>query len=140
MKKTKSMENDKAEAYILGKLFPEGVKSVKIWNGFIHFISRSGRDHLSIEKLELVADRKFKIKRRIRRFFPKAKDQLRIVSRCDIRFLHLITQETWGFTGSYARHAKDALVLHGATPREVLLDWAAQAVVAMLLKHIGASP
>lgn len=139
MKPTSRASQNRPSATILEKLFPEGIDKTKIWNGLVVILGREERQPLSIEKLEVVLDRKFKIKRRINKFFPETADKINIIFQSDTAFLHQITQATWAFSESHLVYSRDAIVLHGHEPGEILLDWAAQAVITMLLKHIKVS-
>lgn len=135
--KTINQKNlERARTAILNKLFSGKINQTKIWNGFIAIIGGKSHEHLSVERLEAVADRKFKLKQLISEHFPTADDKLHLISHCDFDLLREITQSTWDFSPTHLAHAKDAIVLHGYTMEEILLDWAAQSVVTMLLGHI----
>lgn len=124
---------------ILKKLFPRGINEAKIWNGFVAILGE-GKTHerLSVERLESVVEPKFKLKQRISKYFPEVADKLRIIFHGDMELLRRITQSTWVFSHSHEIYSHDAIVLHGLTADEILLDWAAQSVITMLLRHIGA--
>lgn len=85
---------------ILEKLFPEGIDRVKIWNGFVPILGGEKHEHLSVERLESVAEPKFKLKQRIKRQFPTAVDKLYLIYHGDMSLLRRITQITWSFSRS----------------------------------------
>lgn len=123
---------------ILKRLFPEGVNEVKIWNAFVPILKREQHDQ-SGDLLETLADCKLGLKERIKKHCPLVTDQWYVISQGDTDLMCRVTQRAWSFTHSQAKHSHDAVVLHGVTPDEFLLDWAAQAVVTMLLLRIEAS-
>lgn len=127
------------EVKILTRLFPEGIKAVKIWNGLITLLGKRDYKNASVEKLEVTLDCRFKIKLRIQRHFPGLKDKLYLIQQGDTGLLHRLTQDTWYFAGEHKAHSHDAIVLHGRNPEEILLDWAAQAVITILLRYINVS-
>lgn len=125
-------------AAILKKLFPRGIKRTKIWNSLVPLLGDEDR-RLSVERLEVMAECKFKLKQRISQYFPEVADKLQIIVNGDTDLLCSITQKTWEFSESHETYSQHAIVLHGLTPGEFLLDWAAQSVVTMLLRHVGMS-
>lgn len=123
---------------ILETLFPEGIDKNKIWNALV-VIFKEEHHSLSGDVLEAVAKCKLGIKKRIKKFFPEITDQWYIISWGDTDLLRRVTQRAWSFSHSHAKHSNDTIVLHGSNSEEFLLDWAAQAVVTMMLRHIKAS-
>lgn len=120
------------------KLFPEGIDEVKIWRNFVSLF-RKKDDGLSIEELEDVANCSMKLKNLIGKIFPKVTDQLAIIALCDVDLLHGITQKTYSIARSHRVRSLDAIILHGRTPEQKLLDWATQSVITMLLRQIKAT-
>ena len=125
---------------ILTRLFPEGINEVKIWNGLVVLINnKEDNEQLSVERFEDAAETKFKLKQRIIKYFPKVGDKMCIINNGDMDMLRKLTQSVWSFADSHKIYAHEAVVLHGRHVETLLLDWAAQAVVTMLLRHIKAS-
>lgn len=136
MKRRALTQENATRLEILNALFPEGVKTVKVWNEIIMPLrSNSKKDHLSLETLEIIFDRKLRLKKRIRKHFPEVHDQLRIIFHGDMDLLRKITEGTWKFSDSHKPYSRHIIVLHGVTPHETLMDWAAQAVISMLIQY-----
>lgn len=137
MKKGTSAQENATRLEILNALFPEGVKTIKVWNELIIPLrSNSRKEHLSLETLEIISDRKLKLKKRIREHFPEIHDQLRIIFHGDMDLQRKITEGTWRFSESHRPYSRHIIVLHGVTPQETLMDWAAQAVISMLIRYL----
>ncbi|OGF24557.1 hypothetical protein A3H66_02900 [Candidatus Falkowbacteria bacterium RIFCSPLOWO2_02_FULL_45_21] len=126
---------------ILKKLFPEGIKEEKIWNSFVGCLKPGERaPHLSAQKLKIVKARKTGIKERIQKNFPNEEDQLYIIRHGEVGLQQTLTQIIWHFHDSHILEAKNGVFLQGDTVSQLILDWAAQAVITMLLTRIKARP
>ena len=90
-----------------------------------------------MDTLEIILDERLKLKSRIRKHFPHVGDQLRIIANGDMNLLRKITAGTWKFSESHEPYSTHIIVLHGDTPNEAILDWAAQSVISMLILLIG---
>ncbi len=135
-RKTIRRTKEVVQREILERLFPEGLDSVEIWEGFKGLFKKQGGRHLSIAKLTIVAGERLKLKKRIQQYFPRLSDQMYIIYYGDLKRQREITQVTWAFSETHEPHSKDIIILHGLTLEEVILDWAAQSVITMLLRYI----
>lgn len=124
------------------ELFPEGIDRNKIWTALVPILRQESCDH-SGDVLEAVANCKLGLKQRIQEHFPSVADQWYIISWGDTDLLRRVTDRMWLFARSHAQHSQDVIVLHcgfeSAEPHDFLLDWAAQAVVTMMLEYVGKS-
>jgi len=136
MKPTSHKTIKQRRAAILQQLFPEGIRETEIWNGLVGCLKPGDHERVSVERLEVVAVQRLKLKQRIGKAFPTVTGLFAIIRFDDVKLHHRITQTTWRFSKSHRLYARDAIVLHGLTTREILLDWAAQAVITMLLRRI----
>jgi hypothetical protein len=124
---------------ILQKLFPEGIRKEKIWQWLVGCLSPGVHEQVSLERLEIVVAQTLKLKPRIKRAFPTVEGQWAIICFGDIEVQQNITRATWRFSGSHELWGRNAtIVLHGLTAEKILLDWAAQAVITMLLWYVRA--
>lgn len=127
-----------ARLQILNALFPEGIKPVEIWHKLIAPLRGKVDSHLmSIDVLEKFIEQKFKLKRRITRIFPREHEQLWIIQHGDTSLLLKITRRASKFHDSHRQYSNHATVIHGDTFQEQLLDWAAQSVITMLIRHLN---